>query len=240
METIVAFFAASRYWRDRGQLEHTVEELKAELQSFATTTQLIVDGIGADRLPATAGATLVIVPMSGAVQKDILLAARQFDSVVLYAAYIQGNAGETASRLMLTHNAAPTLMDSWSVLRKRHPRALLALNLPELKRELRTLAAFRSLKSVKLLLIGEPARKALIIGEAVSELRARTYGAYYLIRDCVVTSGSFLGAWLWSLSPRTNFIGAAVCGALGTAWFWWFVYRQGSASHAPRYSAHEP
>lgn len=73
---------------------------------------------------------------------------------------------------------------------------------------------------------GEPARKALIIGEAAPELRARTYGAYYLIRDCVVTSGSFLGAWLWSISPRANFFGAAVCGALGTVWFWWFVYRR--------------
>ena len=73
---------------------------------------------------------------------------------------------------------------------------------------------------------GEPARKALIIGEAVPALRARTYGAYYLIRDCVVTSGSFLGAWLWSIHPQANFIGAAVCGALGTAWFWWFVYRR--------------
>jgi MFS family permease len=73
---------------------------------------------------------------------------------------------------------------------------------------------------------GEPARKALIIGEAVPELRARTYGAYYLIRDCVVTSGSFLGAWLWWISPQANFIGAAVCGALGTIWFWWFVFRR--------------
>ena len=73
---------------------------------------------------------------------------------------------------------------------------------------------------------GEPARKALIIGEAVPEMRARTYGAYYLIRDCVVTSGSFLGAWLWSLDPRANFIGAAICGALGTVWFWWFIYRR--------------
>jgi len=72
---------------------------------------------------------------------------------------------------------------------------------------------------------GEPARKALIIGEASPELRARTYGAYYLIRDCVVTSGSFLGAWLWSISPQANFIGAAVCGGLGTVWFWWFIYR---------------
>jgi MFS family permease len=77
---------------------------------------------------------------------------------------------------------------------------------------------------------GEPARKALIIGEAVPDLRARTYGAYYLIRDCVVTSGSFLGAWLWSLSPRANFVGAAFCGGLGTVWFWWFVYRRKPAS----------
>ena len=73
---------------------------------------------------------------------------------------------------------------------------------------------------------GEPARKALIIGEATPELRARTYGTYYLIRDCVVTSGSFLGAWLWSMSPQVNFIGATICGALGTIWFWQFVYRR--------------
>lgn len=73
---------------------------------------------------------------------------------------------------------------------------------------------------------GEPARKALIIGEAAPELRARTYGAYYLIRDCTVTSGSFLGAWLWSVSPAANFIGAALCGGLGTCWFWWFIYRK--------------
>ncbi|MGA9451473.1 MAG: MFS transporter, partial [Verrucomicrobiia bacterium] len=73
---------------------------------------------------------------------------------------------------------------------------------------------------------GEPARKALIIGEAKPELRARTYGAYYLIRDCTVTTGSFLGAWLWSLSPQANFIGAAICGGLGTIWFWWFIFRK--------------
>jgi MFS family permease len=73
---------------------------------------------------------------------------------------------------------------------------------------------------------GEPARKALIIAQAPPAWRARTYGAYYFIRDCTVTSGSFLGAWLWSVAPRANFIGAAVCGALGTLWFWWFVHRQ--------------
>ena len=79
---------------------------------------------------------------------------------------------------------------------------------------------------------GEPARKALIIGEAAPELRARTYGAYYLIRDCVVTTGSFLGAWLWSLGPRVNFLAAAACGALGTIWFYWFIFRRPHAAQS--------
>jgi hypothetical protein len=48
----------------------------------------------------------------------------------------------------------------------------------------------------------------------------------------VVTTGSFLGAWLWSISPQVNFIGAAVCGALGTVWFWWFVFRRTAAPQA--------
>jgi MFS family permease len=81
---------------------------------------------------------------------------------------------------------------------------------------------------------GEPARKALIIGEAAPEQRARTYGAYYLIRDCTVTSGSFLGAWLWSVSPQANFIGAAICGVLGTLWFWWFIYRKDETGASPK------
>ena len=72
---------------------------------------------------------------------------------------------------------------------------------------------------------GEPARKALIIAQASPELRNRTYGAYYLIRDCVVTTGSFLGAWLWSIDPRANFIVAALIGLGGTLWFWWFIHR---------------
>ena len=72
---------------------------------------------------------------------------------------------------------------------------------------------------------GEPARKSLIIAQAAPELRNRTFGAYYLIRDCVVTTGSLLGAWLWSIDPRANFVGAAVLGLGGTLWFWWFIHR---------------
>jgi len=73
---------------------------------------------------------------------------------------------------------------------------------------------------------GEPARKALIIAQAKPELRARTYGAYYLVRDCIVTTGSFLGAWLWSFSPYANFVAASGLGALGAVWFLVFVVRR--------------
>lgn len=96
--------------------------------------------------------------------------------------------------------------------------------------------AIRGLKE-----FGEPARKALIIAQAPPETRARTYGAYYLIRDCVVTSGSFLGAWLWSMSPQANFVGAALCGMAGTVWFWRCVMRPGGirqGSPSPHSRAH--
>jgi alpha-L-fucosidase len=42
----------------------------------------------------------------------------------------------------------------------------------------------------------------------------------------LVDSTSKNGAWLWYISPQANFIGAAICGALGTLWFWWFIVRK--------------
>lgn len=63
---------------------------------------------------------------------------------------------------------------------------------------------------------GDPARKALIVHYAEPAMRGRVIGAYYLIRDVIVSSGSFLGAALWKVSPAANFWGAATLGALGT------------------------
>ena len=78
--------------------------------------------------------------------------------MVVYGAYIQGNCGDAASALMVKNNAAPTLMDSWSVLRKRHARALLALNQAELARRVRLISAHSALQGKKIILIGEPNR----------------------------------------------------------------------------------
>ena len=63
---------------------------------------------------------------------------------------------------------------------------------------------------------GEPARKALIISYSPPPARGQTIGAYYLIRDAVVTTGALLGAALWKQGPSVNFATAAALGGLGT------------------------
>jgi len=43
---------------------------------------------------------------------------------------------------------------------------------------------------------GDTSRKALIIGYSDPEHRGQMIGAYYLARDCVVSSGAILGVYL--------------------------------------------
>ena len=64
---------------------------------------------------------------------------------------------------------------------------------------------------------GEPARKSLIVSYSPSDSRASTVGAYYLIRDSVVTTGSFIGAALWQLGSTVDFLAAGAVGAFATA-----------------------
>jgi len=78
---------------------------------------------------------------------------------------------------------------------------------------------------------GEPARKALIVALAPQEARGRTVGAYYLIRDLVVTPGAFLGAALWAISPQTNFLGAFLFGIGGSLVYAWSVRRASCRSN---------
>src|SRR5438874_512976 len=66
---------------------------------------------------------------------------------------------------------------------------------------------------------GDTSRKALIIGYSESERRGQIIGAYYLVRDLLVSSGAMLGAYLWTLGPRVNFLGAAVLGIAGTIFY---------------------
>lgn len=83
--------------------------------------------------------------------------------------------------------------------------------------------AIRGLKE-----FGEPARKSLIISYAPEDRRGQVIGTYYLLRDTIVTTGSFVGAVLWEIGPRVNFGGAALFGALGTFFYIRTVVRKSS------------
>jgi MFS family permease len=74
--------------------------------------------------------------------------------------------------------------------------------------------AIRGLKE-----FGDTSRKALIIGSCAPERRGQMIGAYYLVRDLLVSLAAILGAWLWKLGPSTNFLGAAAFGACGTFYY---------------------
>ena len=152
MDIVYGFFASPRYWKDPDQLAQAYESLSAslpgEVKHHLVTGQEDLDG-----LPK--GDLLVVVPMSGAVQKLILSAAEHYSGVILYPAYITGNASPRLEEAMLYRNAAPTLMDCWAVLRRTHPRCSLALDREKLDQAIRLYRAWQEVRSAKIILIGD-------------------------------------------------------------------------------------
>ena len=63
---------------------------------------------------------------------------------------------------------------------------------------------------------GDTSRKALIVSYSEPERRGQMIGAYYLVRDLIVSVGALIGAYLWNRSPAANFLGAAAFGIAGT------------------------
>ena len=66
---------------------------------------------------------------------------------------------------------------------------------------------------------GDTSRKALIIGYCDPTRCGQMVGAYYLVRDLIVSAGAILGAYLWSVNPIANFLGAAAIGIAGTIFY---------------------
>ena len=66
---------------------------------------------------------------------------------------------------------------------------------------------------------GDTSRKALIIGYTDPERRGQMVGAYYLVRDSIVSLGAIVGAYLWNIGAGVNFVGAAALGLAGTIFY---------------------
>ncbi len=74
--------------------------------------------------------------------------------------------------------------------------------------------AIRGLKE-----FGDTSRKALIISYSDPQRRGQIIGAYYLVRDLLVSTGALVGALLWKFGPGVNFGTASALGALGTLYY---------------------
>lgn len=152
MKVTVCFFAARRYWKDEIQLNKVYgmlcEELGLEADCLLVTEPNELTGLEPGRI-------LVAVPMSGAVQSMILAAAEKSAVTVLLAGYVKGCFSDVCTLGMLEHNAAPTVMDCWAVLR-RSGKTLLATGRQELSRCLCAAEAYRHVRGAKLLLVGAP------------------------------------------------------------------------------------
>lgn len=74
--------------------------------------------------------------------------------------------------------------------------------------------------------VGEPSRKAMIVGYAQPQLRARTVGLYYLVRSLSITPASVIGGLLWKIKPETPFVTAGMIGLIGTLLFALSVNKQ--------------
>ncbi|MHA1630790.1 MAG: MFS transporter [Candidatus Heimdallarchaeota archaeon] len=69
---------------------------------------------------------------------------------------------------------------------------------------------------------GEPTRKTLILELAPPEAKANTFGAYYLLRDIVVSLAAFGAGFLWKITnvgPQVTFIVAGAFGVIGVIYF---------------------
>ena len=74
--------------------------------------------------------------------------------------------------------------------------------------------AIRGLKE-----FGDTSRKALIIGYCDPARCGQMVGAYYLVRDLIVSAAAILGAYLWNIGAGPNFLGAAAFGIAGTIFY---------------------
>jgi MFS family permease len=83
---------------------------------------------------------------------------------------------------------------------------------------------------------GDTSRKALIIGYCPAARRGQMIGTYYLVRDLIVSFGAILGAYLWRLSPATNFLAATVLGLAGTIYYFRSIRRR-SPENGPAFNA---
>lgn len=152
-KNIVCVFANAKYWTDNVELDKAYLQICNELSGIFDSFKLITTEEEAAMLEG--GQTLIAIPMSGAVQPAMIVAASKFSSVIIYPSYIENNFSKDLCDKMLAYNAAPAVMDTYAVLKREDRPVKFSLNKDELVSTLRVINAYNAVKGAKLLLIGD-------------------------------------------------------------------------------------
>ncbi|OQX82874.1 hypothetical protein B6D60_11445 [candidate division KSB1 bacterium 4484_87] len=154
-------FISDRYWTDKGEREKITALIFSKLvelfknSGVSIQTFVIENEQDLEDLSDEKNRFAIFVPLSGAMQPLVLTAAKKYSTFALWAAYVKGNLDPRSSDLLIERNAAPALMDIFSVLKRQLPTVKLVINLNELKTIWQIHQALFRLKNAKLLLLGQ-------------------------------------------------------------------------------------
>jgi len=155
MTYTAALFISTKYWKNKAELDAAVQAVSCRFEKGCVVP--VIDGDLRTLYEKRGCDTLIMVPFSGSVQPVMLEAATQFKNLVLFAGYVEGNFEPSVTNKLLYHNAAPTLLDSYAVLKRdAGKRVLLKRTFGELQQHIRVLKAREQLHGAKILIIGAP------------------------------------------------------------------------------------
>lgn len=155
MKMLVAIFFSSKYWNKEAERQQVTADISRRFEEDRVIA--IVDG----RLPEMENYgeydALLAIPASGSVQPDIISFSEAFTKVILFAAYVPGNFELELTDKMLCKNAAPTLMDTYGVLKRREDKVItLQKKWQELSQYRKVLDAYNSVQQGKITVIQGP------------------------------------------------------------------------------------
>ena len=155
MKILVALFFSTKYWMDQNEMQQAITEISQKFKG----DQVVVctDGDISEARKYAEYDTLLVIPASGSVQPYIIELSERFSKIILFAGYVHGNFDLQLTDKMLCKNAAPTLMDSYGVLKRREDKVVtVQKNFEELHHYRKILDAYDSVRHGKITVIQGP------------------------------------------------------------------------------------
>lgn len=155
MKTLTAIFTATKYWPDLAEINETYEILKRSFQSDAVVG--ITNGDFSEAEKYFDYDAVIIVPISGSVQPDIVKLCEHFDKITIFTSYVSGNFSQEMTDKILYRNAAPTCMDTYAVLKRNTSKTVaLKKTFDDLNRYLKVLEASEKVHHGKIVMVKGP------------------------------------------------------------------------------------